>query len=274
VDAGVFAPEGYRLGRRLGEGACGVVFEAEDERGQAVAIKLLRPELASDATLRARFRREARLAQGIESPHVAPILELGESNGVVFLVLPLYPGASLAARLRTGALDPAETADLAAQLARGLDELHRCGIVHRDVKPSNVLFDAEGRAVLSDFGLARTADSTRLTQDGQLLGTPYYLAPELIEGLEATPASDLYALGCVLYECVTGGPPFAAHRLTELGFAHLTEPAPDPRGRRPDLPADFALALLTALDKDPAARPTTATALARMLSAARSSAPG
>jgi serine/threonine-protein kinase len=279
VDVAALAPGGqvgsYRLGRLLGEGACGLVLEAADEHGRAVALKILRPELASDATLRARFRREAKLAEGIRSPHVAPILELGESQGITYLVLPLYPGGSLAARLREGGpLDARETAGLAAELARGLDELHGRGIVHRDVKPSNVLFDADGRAALSDFGLARAADSTRLTLDGQLLGTPHYLAPELIEGSEATTASDLYALACVLYECATGTPPFAAHRLAELGFAHLVEPAPDPRERVPELPADFALALLTALDKDPAARPTTATALARMLHLARSSSPG
>jgi serine/threonine-protein kinase len=164
-----------------------------------------------------------------------------------------------------------ETVELAAQLARGLDELHRRGIVHRDVKPSNVLFDTDGRAALSDFGLARAVDSTRLTREGQLLGTPHYLAPELIEGAEATPASDVYALGCLLYECVAGAPPFATRRLTELGFAHLAEPAPDPRDHRPDLPAGVAAALLAALEKDPAARPTTATALARMLSSSRTS---
>ncbi len=255
--------DGYRLGRTLGEGATGVVYAARRRDGATVAVKLLRSELAADAVLQARFRREARLAHGIESLHVVPILAVGDS----YLVLPLYPGGSLADRLRKpGPIGTKTTIALAAELARGLDALHARGIVHRDVKPSNVLFDAEGRAALSDFGLARAVDSTRLTRDGQLLGTPHYLAPELIEGDEATTASDIYALGCVLYECVAGEPPFAAKRLTELGFAHLTEPAPDPRDRRPDLPAGFAEALLASLEKDPAARPTTATALARMLS--------
>ena len=259
----------FDLGRRLGEGATGVVYEARTAAGAAVAVKVLRPELAADAVLQARFRRETRLAHGIASLHVVPILAVGET----YLVLPLYPGGSLAARLRdVGPLPVDETIALAAQLGRGLDELHGRGIVHRDVKPSNVLFDADGRAALSDFGLARAFDSTRLTREGQLLGTPHYLAPELIEGAEATAASDVYALGCVLHECVAGEPPFAARRLTELGFAHLAEPAPDARERRPDLPAGFAEALLSALDKDPGARPTTATALARMLTSSRTSA--
>ena len=266
--------EGYVLGRRLGDGATGVVYAARGADGAAVAVKVLRPELAADGVLQARFRREARLAHGISSPHVVPILDVAEAGGTVYLVLPLYPGGSLAGRLAgRGPLGVDETIDLAAQLGRGLDVLHGRGIVHRDVKPSNVLFDAEGRAAVSDFGLARAVDSTRLTREGQLLGTPYYLAPELIEGAEATPASDVYALGCLLYECVAGEPPFAAQRLSELGFAHLAEPAPDARERRPELSADFAAALLTALEKNPAARPTTATALARMLSSARTPGP-
>jgi eukaryotic-like serine/threonine-protein kinase len=278
VDAPRFVPGqrvgDYELELPLGEGASGIVFAARDDRGTRFALKLLRPELGGDARLRARFVREERLARDIESPHVAPILELAESQGLTYLVLPLYEGGSLAALLRArGAMYSDETAQLAAQLARGLDALHERGIVHRDVKPSNVLLAADGTAALTDFGLARMPDSTRLTLDGQVLGTPHYLAPELIEGLEATPASDLYALGCVLYECAVGEPPFAGHRVTELGFAHLAEPPPDPRERRPELSADFALALLTALEKDPSMRPTTPTALARMLHVASSARP-
>jgi serine/threonine protein kinase len=270
VSATTFAPGqqlgGYRLERLLGEGASGVVFAAVDARDARVALKLLRPELADDVVLRARFVREARVAREIESKHVARILELGEAQGLTYLVLPLYEGGSLADRLRTrGRLGAEDTIHLAAQLARGLEALHERGIVHRDLKPSNVLFGDDGTAAIADFGLARTPDSTRLTLDGQLLGTPHYVAPEVNEGLEATPASDLYALGCVLYECVVGEPPFAGRRLSELGFAHLVEPAPDPRERRPDLPGDFAFALLTALEKEPSARPTTPTALVRML---------
>jgi serine/threonine protein kinase len=274
VSAATFAPGqqvgGYRLERLLGEGASGVVFAAVDARDARFALKLLRPELADDDALRARFVREARLAREIDSKHVAPILQLGESQGLTYLVLPLYEAGSLADRLRaSGRLGAEETVNLAAQLARGLEALHERGIVHRDLKPSNVLFDGGGTAAIADFGLARTPDSTRLTLDGQLLGTPHYVAPEVIEGLEATSASDLYALGCVLYECVVGEPPFAGRRLSELAFAHLVEPVPDPREQRPDLPADFAFALLTALEKEPSARPTTPTALVRMLHVAR-----
>jgi serine/threonine-protein kinase len=188
--------------------------------------------------------------------------------------MPLYRGGSLADRLRSERrLSVADTVELAAQLAKGLDVLHARGIVHRDVKPSNVLLDGEGTAALADFGLARGEDSTQLTRDGQLVGTPHYLAPELIEGAAATPASDVYALGCVLYECLAGEPPFAGRGDAQIGFAHLVEPPPDARTRRPELPADVSAAIVSALAKDPAARPTTATALARMLHVARIAGP-
>ncbi|HEY2940459.1 MAG TPA: serine/threonine-protein kinase [Gaiellaceae bacterium] len=257
---------GHRLEELLGEGATGLVFAATSEAGERVAVKLLRPELARDAVSLARFEREERLARGLTTAHVVPILELGESHGLTYLVMPYYRGGSLSLRLRSlGRLAVAEALDLAAQLGKGLDALHAEGILHRDVKPSNVLLDGEGTAALADFGLARAADSTRLTADGQILGTPHYLAPELIEGREATRQSDVYALGCLLYECLAGAPPFGDRRLAEIGFAHLTEEPRDPRALRPELSAEIAHALHSALEKDPAARPTTATAFARML---------
>ena len=246
----------YRLEDALGEGAGGLVFRARGPTGEEVAVKVLRPERASDEVLRARFAREARLAQEIESRHVVPILEVGDLDASLYLVLPFYSGGSLA-----------------AQLGRGLDALHANGILHRDVKPSNVLLDRDGTAALSDFGLARTAESTRLTEEGHIVGTPHYLAPELIEGRDATRASDVYALACVLYECLAGGPPFAGRGIAEIGFAHLVEAPPDPRERRPELPVDVGAAVLTALAKDPAERPPTGTALARLLHVARTSSP-
>ena len=256
---------GYRLEELLGEGAAGLVFAARDGEGNRVALKLLRPELADDRVMVARFEREAKLARDLGT-HVVPVLELGRSDGIEYLAMPFYAGGSLALRLRVaGPLGLDDAVELAAQLGRGLDALHGKGVLHRDVKPSNVLLDGEGTAALSDFGLARSADSTRLTADGQLLGTPHYLAPELIEGSEASRQSDVYALGCVLYECLAGEPPFAGRGAAQIGYAHLTEPPPDPRARRPELPEGAAHALLAALEKEPESRPTTATALARML---------
>ena len=264
----------YRLVRLLGEGATGLVFNATADDGSEVAVKLLHPERANEAENQARFVREARLARRIDSRHVVPILELGELPDLTFLVMPFYPRGSLAQRLRTlGRMSVDETVELAAQLGRGLDTLHEHEVLHRDVKPSNVLLELDGTAALADFGLARAPDSTPLTREGQLVGTPHYVAPELIEGLGATKASDVYALGCLLYECIVGEPPFAGRGLVELGFAHLAEPPPDPRERRPELPDDVASTLLIALEKEPAARPTSGTALARMLHVARSAPP-
>ena len=263
----------YRLEHLLGEGALGLVFGAT--RGdELVALKVLRPEYAADSAALARFRREAQVARGIDSRHVVPIVEVGRAGGLVFLELPYYEGGSLAQRLqKRGPLAVDETINLAAGLGRGLDELHRREIVHRDIKPSNVLLDSEGVAALSDFGLARSPDSTRLTAEGQIVGTPHYLAPELIEGREATVASDVYALGCVLYECLSGSPPFAGRGAAAIGFAHLTEEPPDPKTLRPEISAGLAEAVLLALEKDPASRPTSGTALARLVHAGRSASP-
>jgi serine/threonine protein kinase len=264
----------YVVEEPLGEGAGGIVYRARAPDGDAVAVKLLQPERASDDVGLARFRREASIAAEIDSRHVVPILEVGELDGGVFLVMPFYGGGSLAARLRVrGQLGLDETIRLAAELGRGLDALHGRGILHRDVKPSNVLLTEDGTAALADFGLARTAESTRLTEDGAVVGTPHYLAPELIEGREAAPASDVYALGCVLHECLVGEPPFAGRALAEIAFAHLVDSPPDAHALRKELPADVGAALISALAKDPAERPTTGTALARLLHVARTSSP-
>jgi serine/threonine-protein kinase len=250
--------ERYDVVELLGEGAGGVVYRATDGTRE-VALKVLR---SADPTAQKRFAREARLAAESRSRHLVEILEVGDD----YLVMPFYAGGSLASRVP---LSVAETTRLAAELGRGLDALHAHGVIHRDVKPANVLLDADGAAVLTDFGLARGADSTQLTREGQLVGSLHYLAPELIEGGPATTASDLYALGCLLYECIAGAPPFAGRGDAEIGYAHLVEPPPDPCPERPELSA----ALLTALAKTPQTRPTTATALARMLHLASTHAP-
>lgn len=256
---------GYRITGVVGEGAAAIVYRAGDGT-RDVAVKVRR---APDAELERRLEREARVARLLDSPHIAPVLDAGRG----WIVLPLYR-ESLAERLRRdGALGLGETARLAAQIGTGIDALHRLRVLHRDIKPSNVLLDEAGDAAVSDFGLARGEDSTQLTREGQLVGSAHYLAPELIEGRAASPASDVYAFGCLLYECVSGAPPFAGRDDAEIGFAHLVEEPRDPRAGHPELPADATLALLTALRKDPRERPTTATALARMLHLAHTRAP-
>jgi eukaryotic-like serine/threonine-protein kinase len=250
----------YELGELLGEGASARAFAATDAAGGDVVVKLLKPEVARDAVARSRFLREARAARGVSHARLVPVLAVGETGGLPWLALPRLRGGSLATALRRGALEPAATARLAEDLAGGLDALHRAGIVHRDVKPSNVLLDEDGIAHLADFGLAKGTGWTVLTQGGELLGTPHYVAPELISGSDASPASDIYALGCVLWEASTGAPPFAGRSLFEVGLAHLNEePA------TPALPEDVVFALRAPLEKDPERRPATAHAVAALL---------
>lgn len=256
---------GYNVTETLGEGSSAVVYRATDGSTE-VAVKVLR---APDRQAQSRFAREARLTQAIESRHVVRVLAVGPD----YLVMPLYP-TTLAQLIRgAGQMSVGRTSSLAAQIGQGLDALHAQLVLHRDVKPSNVLIESDGTAALADFGLARGADSTQLTVDGQLLGTAHYLAPELIEGHPASVSSDVYAFGCLLHECLTGTPPFSGRADAEIGYAHLVETPPDPRERRPDVPGDIALALLSALAKNPSERPTTATALARMLHLASTPAP-
>ncbi|MDX6475793.1 MAG: hypothetical protein QOH95_1304 [Gaiellaceae bacterium] len=238
----------------VGEGATGVVYRAVGD----VAVKVLRD---ADPVAVHRFRRETRIAGSLASRHLVRILDVGET----WFAMPYYERGSLA---RTVPLSLPEVVRVAAEVAQALDQLHGAGVVHRDVKPSNVLIGDEG-AVLADFGLARTADSTQLTREGQLVGTAHYLAPELIEGEPADAASDIYAFACLLYEAATGAPPFAGRNDAEIGYAHLVEPPP-----RPAIAPAFADALLLGLAKNAAERPTSATALARMLHHASKPSPG
>ena len=248
------------LGELLGEGATAHVFAAVDGRGAAVVVKVLKPNLARDPLVRRRFLREARAAAQISHSRLVPVLAYGESDGGLWLTMPRLAGGSLAAALRQGPFELAAAARLAEDVAGGLDALHAGGIVHRDLKPSNVLFDGRRVAHVTDFGLATSVEWTQLTQGGAPLGTPHYVAPELIAGEPATPAADLYSFGCLLWETTTGAPPFAGRSLFDVGLAHLHEEPPEPA-----LPPDVTFALRAALAKDPLRRPATAHAVAALL---------
>lgn len=254
----------YTLEEELGRGATGVVWRATAAAGSVVALKLLDPALAGDAEYRARFMREARVAQAIQEPHLVRILDAGSHDGRPFLVLEYVGGGSLAARLGDEPLSLEQTLSVVADVGVALDALHRGGIVHRDVKPSNVMLREDGSAALTDFGLAKGAAYTVLTRPGQVHGTLDYLAPEVLRGAAATPASDVYALGCVAFECLAGHPPFADRSLFGVGTAHLEDEPPEPPAS-----SEVAWALLRALEKDPAARPATATMYAHLLRTAR-----
>ena len=189
----------YRIEARLGQGGMGVVFRAVHDDGRTVALKVLRDELAADQAFRTRLAHEARAAAEVDHPNLIRVLEAGEADGRLYLAVRHVDGRSLAERLAAGGpLGVPGLLRLAAGAGAGLDALHRRGIVHRDVKPANLLLAADGTAVVGDFGLAKNRAWTVLTRPGQVLGTLDYLAPELIRGEPAGPMSDLYALGCVL----------------------------------------------------------------------------
>jgi serine/threonine protein kinase, bacterial len=267
VDEGLPRQVGsYRLVETLGEGAAGVVYRAVAADGLEVALKVIRAELVRDEISRSRLAQEIRAAREIDHPNVVPPLDAGEADGVSFIAFAYIAGSeTLSSRLkRDGVLTPSEVVRLAGQIGSALDAMHAAGIVHRDVKPSNVILSRD-HALLSDFGLARGAAYTALTRPGRVLGTADYLAPELIRGAPADAASDIYALGCTLYECVVGTPPFGGRSLLAIGIAHLEEEPPDPSVGRSDLPSSFCSALLQALAKDPAERPPTALAYADLL---------
>ena len=228
---------------------------------------MLKRSLALDDVYRRGFAREARIAQDVRHRHLVPVVAAGEIAGYHFLASEYVEGGSLDDALQQRrALTVRETTAYAAGIAAGLDALHEREIVHRDVKPANVMLRPGGPA-LTDFGLARGSAFTVLTEPGQALGTLDYIAPEVIRGEHATPASDVYSLGCLVHECLTGAPPFADRSVFEIAVAHLEEEPPDVRGRRPDAPEGFAWAVRTALAKDPARRPQTATAYAHLLRA-------
>jgi serine/threonine-protein kinase len=261
---------GFVIGTQLGEGATGDVYHAVRETdGLEVALKVLKQALSADATYLARFRREARVATEVQHRNLVPVVQFGEEHGLVFIATEFRSGGSLAELIAAKRRQPLlECVRLAANVAAGLTALHRREIVHRDVKPSNVMLDRAGGAALTDFGLARSHAYTVLTRPGQVLGTLDYIAPELIQGTEATPASDVYALGCLVYECVTGAPPFSGRGILEVAAAHLDEEPPDPRELRDGVTEELAWALLRALAKAPAERPPTAISYAHLLSVA------
>jgi serine/threonine protein kinase len=260
----------YSLESLLGEGGMGLVFRAVGADGKVIALKVLRRELGEDEVFKDRFGQEARAAAEVHHPNLVPILATGEADGRNYLVVRYAEGGSLDDRLReTGTLTVDETLGLVEELAAGLDALHALGLVHRDVKASNVVFDREGTAMLTDFGLAKGRAYTLLTRPGQVLGTAEYLAPELVKGARATPVTDVYALGCMIYECLTGKTPFGHKKLVEIGLAHLDDIPPDPSADRPEVGPELGQAVLVALEKDPARRPQSAGAFASLLLSAR-----
>ncbi|MBE8522012.1 serine/threonine protein kinase [Amycolatopsis sp. H6(2020)] len=255
----------YRVESLIARGGMGEVLRAYDTRhDRVVALKLLAPEFGADREFQERFRREAHAVARLREPHVIPIHAYGEIDGRLYLDMRLVEGDDLGTRLAAGgALAPAEAVDVVAQVAQALAAAHAEGLVHRDVKPSNVLVGATGFAYLVDFGIARAAGpGTELTATGGAVGTLDYMAPERFTDAPTDHRVDVYSLACVLHQCLTGSKPFAATTAASLIGAHLHQPPPRPGDLRPGLPAAFDAVIARGMAKDPAARFGSVTELA------------
>jgi serine/threonine protein kinase len=249
---------GYRLEAPVGAGGMALVFRARDQRlGRLVALKILAPAIAADSAFRHRFIAESRAAAAVDDPHIIPIYEAGEADGVLFIAMRLVQGGDLRLVVhREGMLAPGRAAAFISPVASALDAAHAVGLVHRDVKPANILVDARpgwpDHVYLSDFGVSKGAMmSVSLTAAGQFVGTPDYSAPEQIEGRAVDGRTDQYALACVSYQLLTGAPPFERDQAMAVLLAHLSEPPPSLGSRRPDLPEAAGRVLARALAKAP-----------------------
>jgi ABC-type amino acid transport substrate-binding protein/predicted Ser/Thr protein kinase len=260
----------YQLQKLIGRGGMGEVYQAYDsDTDRIVALKVLPPHLAQDATFQERFRRESHAAAGVSNPHVVPIHGYGEIDGRLYLDMRLIEGRNLGAMLtKTGKpLDPAFAVGMVEQVAEALDGAHAAGLIHRDVKPSNILIADNDFVYLIDFGLARTAGDAGMTTAGSTLGTLAYMAPERFDGGKVDLRSDVYALACVLYECLTGERPYPADSLEQQIAGHMVSPAPRASDKDPRLAA-FDEVIAKGMAKKPSKRYQSAGALAAAARAA------
>jgi len=243
----------YRLNRLLGQGGMGEVYEAHDTtKDRTVALKILPEELSRDDGFRTRFQRESRAAAMLEEPHVIPIYDWGEIDGNLYIDMRLVRGQDLHELLQRGPLEPERAVGIVRQIGAALDAAHAQGLIHRDVKPQNILITAaEDFAYLIDFGIAENRGDTRLTVAGSAIGSFAYMAPERFEDRPTTPAVDTYSLAGVLYQALTGQPPFKVGSMEQVIAAHLSSPPPRPSAVNPRLPAGFDDVIARGMAKDP-----------------------
>jgi serine/threonine-protein kinase len=259
----------YRLLEPIGEGGMATVYRAVDTRlGRSVAIKVLHPEYARDAPFVQRFQQEAEFAASLGAhPNIVAIYDIGQDGGLHYIVMELVEGRSLKDIMRERGIIPVDEAfAIGRQVALALDFAHKRGLIHRDVKPQNIMVSPEGVAKVTDFGIARTAAASQLTRPGMVMGTVHYFSPEQAQGKPATPASDIYSLGIILYEMLTGHLPFDADTPIGVAMQHLHSQPPPPWDYNPDLPTRAAATVMRALEKDPARRYRDAAELAQALS--------
>lgn len=253
----------YRMLRTIAVGGMGEVWEGVDDAlGRPVAVKALRPEFAGETNLLERFRVEARNSAALSHPNIAPLFDYGEDDGTAFLVMELVPGHPLSDILeRETVLPPSRLLPILSQTARGLHYAHQMGVVHRDVKPGNILVEPSGRVRITDFGVSQAVNQTHMTATGMVMGTAQYLSPEQAVGRPATRLSDIYALGIIAYEALVGRRPFTGATPVDIAIAQVNDPVPAlPHG----VDARLAALVMRLLDKDPAGRPQSGDELAAL----------
>ena len=245
----------YRITDKIGEGGMGVVYKAEDTKlHRTVALKFLRPDAVAGEELKARFLHEAEAAAALDHPNICTVHEIDEADGRTFLVMAFVEGRSLSEKLAERPLPLNEALDIAIQVADGLHAAHKKGIVHRDIKSANIMVDAEGRAKIMDFGLAHLTGHTKITQEGTTLGTPAYMSPEQVRGEVTDQRTDIWSLGVVLYEMITGRLPFRGDRTEAVSHSILYEEAEPLTALRTDVPIELDRAVGKMLAKKPAER--------------------
>jgi serine/threonine protein kinase len=243
----------YRLRRLLGKGGMGEVYEAEDTvKDRVVALKLLPEAVSHDPVFRKRLQREAHSAGRLQEPHVVPIHDYGEIEGLLYVDMRMIDGTDLRKMLkRFGPMTPARAVAIVRQIASALDAAHESGVMHRDVKPENIIITRDDFAYLVDFGIANAATDEKLTELGTAVGTYAYMAPERFTNDEVTYRADIYALTCVLHECLTGSQPYPGDSVSVVITAHLMQPIPRPSAERPGIPPAFDQVIAQGMAKKP-----------------------